>query len=172
MQQFLMDYGLWLLAAALIVIAVVFLLTRGEGTGAPAAERLPNSAEVEATTMEPIAAAIAPIAPEPVEAAPEASAPASEPAPQPDIAPPAPAGEEADDLLRMKGVGPKLNARLIELGITRFSQIAAWSAADIEAVDAQLGAFKGRPVRDQWVDQARYLANGDVAGFEAKYGKL
>lgn len=165
MQQFLMEYGLWLLVAALIVIAIVFLLTRGDEKDAQAANRLPTSAEVEAMTMEPIAAAIAPLAPEPVEAA-----PADEPAPQAAMA--APAGEEADDLLRMKGVGPKLNTRLIELGVTRFSQIAAWSVADMEAVDAQLGAFKGRPVRDQWVDQARYLANGDVAGFEAKYGKL
>ena len=170
MQQFLMDYGLWLLVAALIVIAIVFLLTRSEGAGTPATEQPLGTTKAEAMTMEPIAAAIAPIAPEPAEKAPEAPAPADEPAPQAAMA--APAGEEADDLLRMKGVGPKLNARLIELGVTRFSQIAAWSAADMEAVDAQLGAFKGRPVRDQWIDQARYLANGDVAGFEAKYGKL
>lgn len=170
MQQFLMDYGLWLLVAALIVIAIVFLLMRSEGASTPATEQPLGTAEAEAMTMEPIAAAIAPIAPEPAETAPEAPAPADEPAPQAAMA--APAGEEADDLLRMKGVGPKLNARLIELGVTRFSQIAAWSAADVEAVDAQLGAFKGRPVRDQWIDQARYLANGDVAGFEAKYGKL
>jgi len=27
-------------------------------------------------------------------------------------------------------------------------------------------------VRDQWIDQAKYLAAGDVAGFEAKYGKI
>lgn len=172
MQQFLMDYGLWLLAAALIVIAVIFLLTRGDGAETPPAERAPDGLEAEAMTMEPIAAAVAPIAPAPVEAAPKAPEPVDEPAQQMTEARPVPGGEEADDLLRMKGVGPKLNARLIELGITRFSQIAAWSAADIEAVDAQLGAFKGRPVRDQWVDQARYLANGDIAGFEAKYGKL
>ena len=166
MQQFLMDYGLWLLAAALIVIAVVFLLTRGDGAGAPPTEQPLSAAEANVVPMEPIAAAIAPLAPEPAETAPQAPAPAAQ------TAMATPVREETDDLLRMKGVGPKLNARLIELGITRFSQIAAWSAADIEAVDAQLGAFKGRPVRDQWVDQARYLANGDIAGFEAKYGKL
>ena len=79
---------------------------------------------------------------------------------------------EADDLTRMKGVGPKLRARLAELGVTRFAQIAAWSDADLAAVDAQLGAFAGRAVRDGWVEQAGYLAVGDVAGFEARFGKL
>ncbi len=61
---------------------------------------------------------------------------------------------------------------LIELGVSRYAQIAAWTDSDIAAIDARLGNFKGRPVRDQWVDQAKYLAAGDTAGFEAKYGKL
>ncbi|MBJ7445220.1 MAG: hypothetical protein JHD32_13130, partial [Sphingobium sp.] len=43
---------------------------------------------------------------------------------------------------------------------------------DLAAIDSRLGNFKGRPVRDQWIDQAKYLAAGDIAGFEAKYGKL
>jgi predicted flap endonuclease-1-like 5' DNA nuclease len=77
-----------------------------------------------------------------------------------------------DDLLRLKGVGPKLNLLLIELGVTRYAQIAEWQDSDIAAIDSRLGNFKGRPVRDQWVDQAKYLAAGDIAGFEAKYGKI
>jgi len=79
---------------------------------------------------------------------------------------------EADDLLRLKGVGPKIAAVLTAQGITRFAQIAAWTDADIAAIDAQLGNFAGRPRRDNWVDQARLLAAGDLAGYEAKYGKL
>ena len=35
-----------------------------------------------------------------------------------------------------------------------------------------LGTFKGRPSRDNWVEQAKYLAAGDTTGFEAKFGKL
>jgi len=77
-----------------------------------------------------------------------------------------------DDLTRLKGVGPKLRARLAELGVTRFAEIAAWSDGDIAAVDAQLGAFAGRATRDNWVAQARFLAVGDVAGYEAMFGKL
>jgi predicted flap endonuclease-1-like 5' DNA nuclease len=84
---------------------------------------------------------------------------------------PAPAGP-ADELTRMKGVGPKVAALLNGLGITRFDQIAEWSDDDVARVDAQLGAFKGRIARDQWVEQARLLAAGDTAGYEAKFGKL
>lgn len=78
----------------------------------------------------------------------------------------------ADELRQLKGVGPKLVTLLNDLGVRRFDQIAAWSSAEIEAVDAQLGTFKGRIVRDNWVEQAGFLAKGDIAGFEAKFGKL
>ena len=77
-----------------------------------------------------------------------------------------------DDLTRIKGLGPKLAARLAELGVTSFAQIAAWSSEDLAKVDAQLGTFAGRPARDGWVEQAGFLARGDVAGYEAKFGKL
>lgn len=78
----------------------------------------------------------------------------------------------ADDLLQVKGIGPKLNALLNSLGITRFDQIAAWGAKEIDIVDGHLGAFKGRIGRDEWVHQAGLLASGNIAAFEAKYGKL
>jgi predicted flap endonuclease-1-like 5' DNA nuclease len=58
------------------------------------------------------------------------------------------------------------------LGITRYDQIAAWTAADIAEVDRFLGMFQGRIARDNWVEQAGYLARGDVAGFAARYGAL
>lgn len=77
-----------------------------------------------------------------------------------------------DDLSRIKGVGPKLEATLIALGVTRFSQIAAWSEDDIDRIDAQLGRFEGRIRRDNWVAQAQFLAGGDMAGYEEKFGRL
>ncbi len=77
-----------------------------------------------------------------------------------------------DNLLQVKGIGPKLNTLLNSLGISRFDQIAAWGTKEIGIVDGHLGAFKGRIVRDEWVHQCMLLANGDVAAFEAKYGKL
>ena len=79
---------------------------------------------------------------------------------------------DADDLLQIKGIGPKLNTLLISLGVTRFDQIAAWGAAEIDKVDDHLGNFKNRITRDSWVEQAGLLAKGMIAEFETKFGKL
>lgn len=79
---------------------------------------------------------------------------------------------EPDDLRRIKGLGPKMATLLASLGITRFDQIAAWSEADIAEVNRFLGTFQGRIVRDNWVEQAGYLARGDEAGFAARFGAL
>lgn len=62
-----------------------------------------------------------------------------------------------DDLKKIRGVGPKLESLLHEVGVFYFWQIADWSDADVRAVDARLGAFKGRVERDGWVEQARAL---------------
>lgn len=99
--------------------------------------------------------------------------PSTEPAPA--VVPPgdtAPPAGEVDNLAIMKGVGPKIVSLLHAEGVTRFAQIAGWTDADIDAIDAKMGNFRGRIRRDSWVDQARYLAAGDRAGYEAKYGKL
>lgn len=84
------------------------------------------------------------------------------------MAPPA----DADDLTRIKGVGPKLRDTLIALGIVRFAQIAEWTDADIDRIDAQLGRFEGRIRRDDWREQARLLQAGDQAAYEEKFGRL
>jgi len=100
---------------------------------------------------------------------PPTAPPAPQPAPQPAAQP---AGGAADDLRRIKGVGPKLIALLNGMGITTYAQIAGWSDADIDGIDARLGSFAGRIRRDNWVEQACLLAADDTAGFEAKFGKL
>lgn len=64
----------------------------------------------------------------------------------------------ADDLTRVVGIGPKLAASLGELGVTSFSQIAAWTADDIQSID-QLLNLKGRADRDAWVAQAKRFAS-------------
>jgi predicted flap endonuclease-1-like 5' DNA nuclease len=88
---------------------------------------------------------------------------------------PQPATSEAgepDDLRRIKGIGPKLVTTLHALGVTRYAQIAAWTDADLDALDPQLGAFAGRPRRDSWVEQAKLLESGDTGAYEARFGKL
>ena len=105
----------------------------------------------------------------------EAAAIPAEPTVPPPPAPEAastPASARADNLQLLKGVGPKLVVLLNGLGVTSFRQIAEWTDADVARVDAQLGAFQGRIARDNLIDQAGYLARGDKAGFEAKYGAL
>lgn len=77
-----------------------------------------------------------------------------------------------DDLQRMKGVGPKLAGLLQGRGLSRFEQIAALTPDEVAAIDADLGAFKGRLTRDRVIEQAGYLARGDEAGYEAAFGKL
>lgn len=80
--------------------------------------------------------------------------------------------EPADDLILLKGVGPKLAETLHGLGFTRFEQIAGLSPTEVERLDGQLGAFRGRLTRDRIVEQAEYLARGDTDGFEQRFGKL
>lgn len=107
-------------------------------------------------------------APEAVPAGATQPAAAAPPPPSPAPAPAAASG--ADDLTRIKGLGPKIAALLGEHGVTTFAQIAAWDDAEIARIDALLGRFAGRITRDHWVDQARLLAAADEAGFAARFG--
>jgi NADH-quinone oxidoreductase subunit E len=71
----------------------------------------------------------------------------------------APRAGGADDLKRIKGIGPKLEQQLNALGFYHFDQIAGWSEAEVAWVDDNLEGFKGRVSRDEWVAQARSLAD-------------
>lgn len=66
----------------------------------------------------------------------------------------------ADDLKRIKGVGPKIEGILHSLGYFHFDQIAAWTPANVAWVDERL-RFKGRIGRENWIAQAKELAAGD-----------
>jgi len=62
-----------------------------------------------------------------------------------------------DDLKLIKGVGPVLEKKLNDFGVTKFAQVAAFSRDDIEKLDEAL-SFKGRIDRDEWLAQAAELA--------------
>ncbi|WP_273282409.1 endonuclease [Pseudooceanicola atlanticus] len=83
----------------------------------------------------------------------------------------APRDSGADDLKRIKGVGPKLEVMLNEMGYYHFDQIAAWSADEVAWVDQNLKGFKGRVSRDSWVDQASKLATGEETEFSKRVDK-
>ncbi|SHH76162.1 50S ribosomal protein L21 [Marivita hallyeonensis] len=98
-------------------------------------------------------------------AAPKKAAPKKEAAPKADAAPKAEKKAEApkaaagaDDLKQLSGVGPALEKKLHEAGITTFAQIAAWTEADVEEFGEKL-SFKGRIEREGWIEQAKELAS-------------
>ncbi len=145
-------------------------------TAKPAAKKAPVKAQAEKSSAKPVAK----VAPKTAAKKAKTASSSTEPnpvLPTPTTSPTAPSpasapATTADNLQLLKGVGPKLVVLLGGLGVTRFQQVADWTDTDIAAIDAQLGAFQGRIVRDNLVDQAGYLARGDKAGFEAKYGAL
>ena len=115
-----------------------------------------------------------PVQPDPAPELPDESPQETPPAPQvaPEPVPTQNGAAAADDLARIKGLGPKLQALLPTLGLSTYAQIAALDDAALAELDGKLGAFAGRPKKDNWVAQAQFLAAGDVAGFEAQFGKI
>ena len=69
----------------------------------------------------------------------------------------APRGGRADNLKQIKGIGPKIEASLHGLGIFHIDQIAGWTRANADWIDATL-AYGGRIRRERWVEQAIALA--------------
>ncbi|RMF34965.1 MAG: fused NADH-quinone oxidoreductase subunit E/endonuclease, partial [Alphaproteobacteria bacterium] len=114
----------------------------------------------------------APAGAAPAEAAPAGPAPSAD---EPEAAKPptlsAPRDGKPDNLKEIKGVGPKLEALLNRLGFYHFDQIAAWSEAEIEWVDAHLEGFRGRIRRDDWIAQAKILAQGGKTEFSDRVKK-
>ncbi|GAB4383604.1 NADH-quinone oxidoreductase subunit NuoE [Albidovulum sp.] len=83
----------------------------------------------------------------------------------------APRKSGADDLKKIKGVGPKLEALLNRLGFYHFDQIANLTEAELAWVDDNLEGFRGRATRDRWVEQARILAAGGETEFSTRVDK-
>ena len=89
----------------------------------------------------------------------EAAPKAEEKKAAPKKAAPKKAAEGGDDLKQLSGVGPALEKKLHEAGVTTFAQIADWTADDVAAMDEKL-SFKGRIEREGWIEQAKELAKG------------
>jgi predicted flap endonuclease-1-like 5' DNA nuclease len=71
----------------------------------------------------------------------------------------APQGVGADDLKKIKGIGPKTEELLNRMGYFHFHQIAEWTNADVAWIDQNLINNKGRAGRDEWVGQAKVLCS-------------
>jgi F-type H+-transporting ATPase subunit gamma len=61
------------------------------------------------------------------------------------------------------GIGPVIERKLRDMGVTTFEQIAMWTSEDVERFGTQLN-FKGRIEREDWIGQAK-------AAHLAKYGE-
>ena len=62
-----------------------------------------------------------------------------------------------DDLKMISGVGPGLEKKLLDAGITSYAQIAALTEDDIAELEAHVVKFAGRIKRDDWIGQAQQL---------------
>ena len=74
-----------------------------------------------------------------------------------------PASGGPEDLRQINGIGPRFEAALRKQGITRLSQIAAWSDADVRQVAKALKIPKSRIVKGRWVEAAREMIGSRAA---------
>lgn len=65
-----------------------------------------------------------------------------------------PRNGKKDKLTRIKGIGPKLEEKLNDTGIYHFDQIAAWTKADLEWLEANT-VFKSRAKNEDWIAQSK-----------------
>lgn len=70
-----------------------------------------------------------------------------------------PRGGKADDLKKIKGLGPKMEEALNGIGVFHYDQILSWTDEQVAWVDERIGA-QGRIERDGWVSQAKALVEG------------
>lgn len=70
----------------------------------------------------------------------------------------------ADDLKRIRGIDPRIEAALAARGIDRYSDIASWTAHNVKTIDGELD-LQGRIQRENWIEQAQILAAGGDTAF-------
>lgn len=75
-----------------------------------------------------------------------------------------------DDLKLIVGIGPQIEIALNDFGVYRFAQIAAWSETEREWIDKRL-VLLGRSERDEWVKQAKALADGGEEEYVRVFGR-
>jgi predicted flap endonuclease-1-like 5' DNA nuclease len=72
---------------------------------------------------------------------------------------------EPQDLQRIEGIGPKIEAALKAAGYTTYAKVAAASEAELREAVAT-GGIKFAPAAANWAHQAQYLADGDEDGLK------
>jgi len=80
------------------------------------------------------------------------------------------ATSEADDLIKIEGIGPKVAEALNAAGIKTYAALAESSADDIQKILTEAGLKMMSP--EGWIEQAKLAATGDWKAFEKLQEKL
>ena len=64
-----------------------------------------------------------------------------------------------DAVVLIDGIGPKGEEALTAAGVTTLTQVAAWSADDIKAIEEKIGK-EGVVAKEEWVEQAKEMIGG------------
>jgi predicted flap endonuclease-1-like 5' DNA nuclease len=102
----------------------------------------------------------------PAVAAMPASAPLSPIEPARPLRPPP--ASRVDNLQRIRGIDGPMAQRLAAAGVSRYAQIAAWSATEVARFDRDL-AGNGRIARENWIEQAQILTRGGATTFSRAF---
>jgi predicted flap endonuclease-1-like 5' DNA nuclease len=178
MLHYLIELAVWLLGSYFAGACLGCILRKF--LGADVAVEAPAIAAAVAVPAAAVAASIprytpppAPVVTPPVATLPKLAVPAVEPVRMARMERPRgitmARNGKADDLLRISGVGPKNEKILHSLGFFHFDQIASWTPEQVSWVDDHL-RFGGRIDREEWINQAKLLANGNEAEFTRLYG--
>ena len=170
MSHYLVELLLWV-AGAYILGCLLGWFLKNMFVGAPAQPVAQPAPMVARPVIAPAVArpAASPPVHKPAPHAPAVAAAASAGAMQRPKGISAARGGKADDLQRISGVGPKNEAILHNLGFFHFDQIAVWTPQEVSWVDDHL-KFNGRIKREDWIKQARLLADGNEKQFMQEFG--
>ena len=67
--------------------------------------------------------------------------------------------QKPDDLKKIKGIGPQMEATLNEIGIYTFAQVGRMTKREYDLLDSITESFPGRAQRDDWAGQAILLSD-------------
>ena len=77
------------------------------------------------------------------------------------------AASMGDDLMRIRSIDAVMQNRLRAAGVTRFKEIAGWTAADIARFSQNLGLVN-RIQQESWIEQAQILAVGGETDYSRR----
>lgn len=136
-------------ASTAAAMATPIVVPKPAAPAAPAAKAGPVPAAAPAATP-------APAAPPPAPPISSISVTTGSGAP---VKPEAGGAGPSDELTRIRGIDSIVQKQLKDLGIRRFTDVAALTAADVKGLNDKLGV-KGRIEQENWLGQAQILATG------------